>query len=223
MTNAIIFDMDGVLFDTERICCECWEEIGESMGLGDLSEGIRGCIGLNRNDAEAFMYNLYGEDFPFEEFTETVHVLMKKRLLEEGTPVKEGVREILKYLKENGYIIGMASSSSKESVMEHLKETGLEEYFRAVVTGDMVEHSKPDPDIYLKACEELGVTPMNVIAIEDSPNGIRSAYRAGMKPVMVPDLIEPAPEIEAMLYGKFYSLLDVLDYMKNNSKGEISK
>ena len=175
---------------------------------------------MNRNDAEALMYDLYGEDFPFDEFTETVHILMKKRLLEEGTPVKEGVREILEYLKENGYIIGMASSSSKESVMGHLKETGLEKYFRAVITGDMVEHSKPDPDIYLKACEELGVTPTNVVAIEDSHNGVRSAYRAGMKPVMVPDLIEPTPEIEAMLYGKFYSLLDVLDYMKNNNKNE---
>ena len=72
----------------------------------------------------------------------------------------------------------------------------------------------------MKACEELGVTPTNVVAIEDSHNGVRSAYRAGMKPVMVPDLIEPTPEIEAMLYGKFYSLLDVLDYMKNNNKNE---
>ena len=220
MTNTIIFDMDGVLFDTERISYECWEEIGEAMELGDLSEGIRGCIGLNRNDTEALMYRLYGEDFPFDEFIETVHILMKKRLLEEGTPVKEGVRELLKYLAENGYIIGMASSSGRESVMGHLEETGLAGYFRAVITGDMVEHSKPDPDIYLKACEELGVTPTNAVAIEDSLNGIRSAYRAGMKPVMVPDLIEPTPEIEAMLYGKFYSLLDVLDYIKNHNKTE---
>ena len=184
--------------------------ISETRSEDELIADIELCIDTGHK----------AEDFPFDEFTETVHIPIKKRLLEEGTPVKEGVREILEYLKENGYIIGMASSSSKESVMGHLKETGLEKYFRAVITGDMVEHSKPDPDIYLKACEELGVTPTNVVAIEDSHNGVRSAYRAGMKPVMVPDLIEPTPEIEAMLYGKFYSLLDVLDYMKNNNKNE---
>lgn len=162
------------------------------------------------------MHKLYGEDFPYDEFGETVRALMKQRFLEEGIPLKEGVREILEYLTEKGYIIGIASSTSKGEVMDHLEKTGLTGYFRTIITGDMVEHSKPNPDIYLKACEELGVTPMNAIAIEDSPNGIRSAYRAGMKPVMIPDLIEPAPEIEAMLYGKFYSLLDVLDYIKNN-------
>ena len=214
MTNTIIFDMDGVLFDTERISCECWDEVGRTMGLGDLSKGVKGCVGLNKNDARILMCNLYGEEFPFEEFRSTVHALMKRRFLEEGIPLKEGVVEILDYLTENGYIIGLASSTGKKSVMEHLEQTGLTHYFRTIVTGDMVEHSKPMHDIYLKACEELGVTPFNAIAIEDSPNGIRSAYRAGMKPVMVPDLIEPTPEIEAMLYGKFYSLLDVVDYLK---------
>ncbi len=220
MTNAIVFDMDGVLFDTERISYECWEEVGTAMGLGDLSKGLKGCVGLNHADAEALMYGLYGEDFPFEEFSETVHALMKRRFLEEGIPLKEGVREILEYLTENGYIVGLASSTSRESVMHHLEEAGLAGYFRAVITGDMVEHSKPRPDIYLKACEELGITPMNAVAIEDSPNGIRSAYRAGMKPVMIPDMIEPTAEIEAMLYGKFYSLLDVLDYIKSRNRQE---
>ena len=86
-----------------------------------------------------------------------------------------------------------------------------------MITGDMVEHSKPEPDIYLKACKELGVLPEEAIAIEDSPNGIRSAYRAGMKPVMVPDLIEPTPEIEAMLYKKFDSLCEVQEYFAEHT------
>lgn len=218
MTNTIIFDMDGVLFDTERISNECWKEVGMAMGLGDLEEGVKGCVGLNRNDAQILMSSLYGADFPFDEFRTTVHALMKQRLLEEGVPVKEGVVEILDYLTENGYIVGMASSTSRKSVMGHLEQTGLTHYFRAIVTGDMVEHSKPMPDIYLKACEELGVSPVNAIAIEDSPNGIRAAYRAGMKPIMVPDLIEPTPEIEALLYGKFYSLSDVEDYLKKQEQ-----
>ncbi|WMC91137.1 HAD family hydrolase [Kineothrix sp. MB12-C1] len=219
MTNTIIFDMDGVLFDTERISCGCWEEVGQAMGLGDLSEGVRGCVGLNKNDAEILMKELYGEEFPFDEFRTTVRALMKQRLLEEGLPIKEGVMEILDYLDKEGYIIGLASSTMKKTVMSHLEKAQITHYFRVVITGDMVKHSKPMPDIYLMACEELGVTPTNAIAIEDSPNGIRSAYRAGMKPIMVPDLIEPTPEIESMLYGKFYSLLDVMDYLKMTSNG----
>lgn len=214
MTNTIIFDMDGILFDTERISCECWDEVGCEMGLGNLAEGIKGCVGLNRADAKVFLEKIYGEEFPFEEFNATVRALIAKRILEEGLPLKEGVFEILDYLTENNYIIGLASSTGQKSVMKHLEEAGITHYFRTIITGDMVEHSKPMPDIYLKACEELGVSPVNAIAIEDSPNGIRSAYRAGMKPIMVPDLIEPTPEIEAMLYGKFYSLLDVVDYLK---------
>lgn len=217
MTNTIIFDMDGVLFDTERVSCECWGEVSEAMGLGDLQEGVRGCVGLNKNDAGILMRRLYGEDFPFDEFRSTVHALMKRHFLEEGIPLKEGVVEILDYLTERGYIIGLASSTAKKSVMEHLEQAGLTHYFKAIITGDMVEHSKPMPDIYLKACEELGVTPSHAVAIEDSPNGIWSAYRAGMKPVMVPDLIESTKEIEAMLYGKFYSLLDIIDYLEKRN------
>lgn len=218
MTNAIIFDMDGILFDTERISCECWEEVAEAMKLGDLSEGVKGCIGLNHNDARILMEGLYGEDFPLEEFRSTVHALMQRRILEEGLPLKEGVIEILDYVTENNYIIGLASSTRKKSIMEHLNEAGITHYFKTIIAGDMVEHSKPMPDIYLKACEELGVSPANAIAIEDSFNGIISAYRAGMKPVMVPDMVEPTPEIEAMLYGKFYSLLDVVEYLKERNQ-----
>lgn len=214
MTNTIIFDMDGVLFDTERIACECWEEIGYEMKLGDLSQGVRGCIGLNHNDAASFMLRLYGDEFPFEEFHDTVKALMKQRIMDDGLPLKEGVIEILDYLTKKQYIIGLATSTNKKTVLDHLKKTDLTHYFRTIITGDMVEHSKPLPDIYLKACEELGVSPSHAIAIEDSPNGIRSAYRAGMKVIMVPDMIEPTPEIKAMLYGKFYSLIDVIDYLE---------
>ena len=213
MTKTIIFDMDGVLIDTERVSKECWLKVAEEMQLGDLSEGVKGCVGLNRNDAGILMRNLYGENFPFDEFRGAVHNKMWDYFEKQGVPLKDGARELLEYLKENGYVIGLASSTRKKSVLEQMEETGLIHYFQAIVAGDMVEHSKPEPDIYLKVCEKLGVEPAEAIAIEDSPNGIRSAHRAGMKPIMVPDIIEPTPEIEAMLYAKFDSLLDVKEYL----------
>jgi len=117
--------------------------------------------------------------------------------------------EILTFLKENGYKIGLASSTSRHGVLGHVNRAGITDFFEVIVGGDMVEHSKPKPDIYLLACEKLGVKPENTIAIEDSPNGIRSAHAAGLKAVMVPDMIAPTPEIEALLYKKFDSLLGV--------------
>jgi len=100
--KAVVFDMDGILFDTERISCECWKETGEEMGLGDISEGVTGCIGLNKNDATALIHRLYGEDFPWEEFRARAHARMDRRIAREGLPVKTGVREILEYLEKQG-------------------------------------------------------------------------------------------------------------------------
>lgn len=100
-------------------------------------------------------------------------------------------------------------------VLSHLRRADFTDFFQVVIGGDMVEHSKPLPDIYLKACELLGVKPENAIAIEDSPNGIRSAAAAGMLPVMVPDMVEPTPEIEELLYHKCDSLFAVRDFLED--------
>lgn len=213
MIKAVIFDMDGILIDSERVCCECWEDVSKDMNLGDLSEGIMGCIGLNHNDSKSLMCRLYGEDFPYEECHVALNQRIKQRFREEGIPVKEGVKELFEYLKDKGYVIGLASSTGKKSVVDEMNQIGLLEYFQVLITGDMVEHSKPDPDIYLKACKALGVAPEEAMAVEDSLNGIRAAYSAGMKPIMVPDLVEPTMEIEEMLYAKFDSLLQLRDYL----------
>lgn len=209
MINTIIFDMDGVLFDTEKIGNICWVEAAERMGLGDLSEGNIGCIGLNRNDSVALMHRLYGEAFPMDDFWKTVSDLMKEKIINEGLPIKKGVMELLTFLKEKKFKIGLASSSAKQNVMRNLEQSKLGHYFDYIVGGDMVEHSKPEPDIYLKACEGMQTVPEEAFAVEDSPNGIRAAYRAGMKVMMVPDLIAPDDELKEMLYGLFPSLIEV--------------
>ena len=100
--------------------------------------------------------------------------------------------------------------------MDNLEKSGFKDYFQAVVGGDMVEHSKPNPDIYLLACKELHVNPAETFAIEDSPNGIRSAYNAGMKPIMVPDLIVPTEEILSLTIACKKNLLEVIEYLKNS-------
>lgn len=207
--EAVVFDMDGVLFDTERLCMEAWREEAAARKIDDIEKAVIGCIGLNRTDTRAFFEKEYGIEFPFDEFHSASTKRFHERLEAEGLPLKPGVTEILEYLKSAGYKIALASSTSRKGVMEHLEKASLTHFFEEIISGDMVEHSKPSPDIYLLACSRLSVFPEKAIAIEDSPNGLRSAYLAGMKPVMVPDMILPVPETEKLLFAKCENLYEV--------------
>lgn len=224
MVKAVVFDMDGVLVDTERICLRSWTYAAERMGLTGIEEALKDCIGRNRNDTRQYFRERYGEDFDYDRFrglNDKVYFEIKEK---EGLPVKEGAREILKYLKEAGTRIALASSSRQKSVLANLKEAGIDQYFEVIVTGDMVEHSKPDPEIYRMAGQQLGLEPDEIMAVEDSPNGIRSAAAAGMKTAMVPDLVMPDEEVKELLYLQCDSLLGVMDYLKKyNTYVEILK
>ena len=134
---------------------------------------------------------------------------------EDGLPEKPRVHEILEYLHEKKIPVALASSSKKATVLSHLEKSGITGYFQKIVTGDMVTHGKPSPDIYLKACEELGAAPEEVIAIEDSFNGIRSASAAGLHPIMVPDQLQPTEEILLLAEAKCDSLLDVKQLLED--------
>ncbi len=134
-------------------------------------------------------------------------------------PVKFGLYVLLDYLKSSGYRMAVASSSPRWEVEKHLADAGIMDYFSAVVCGDMVKKSKPAPDIYLKACALLGTKPEECIALEDSRNGLISAYNAGCKPIMVPDLWQPDEETLKIISGKYESL----EHVKNAFEyGEIS-
>lgn len=215
MTKAVVFDMDGVLFDTERLCQDSWIEVANRRGLPDMEIIFPKCIGRNANDSRQIVLEAYGADFDYEVFRREASDWFWKYLEENGLPVKEGVRELLNWLKEQGWRIGLASSTRRSSVISHLEQAGIKDFFEEIITGDMVEHSKPLPDIYLLACRKLMVDPAETYAIEDSPNGIRSAYRAGMKPIMVPDLLSPDEEMEQLSTCIFSGLLDVLDYFRS--------
>ena len=130
-----------------------------------------------------------------------------------GVPKKEGLDEILKYLKEKGYKIAVASSSRRQSVIHHLKDANIEDYFDAIISGDMIKRSKPKPDIYLEAAKVLNVRPKDCYALEDSPNGIKSAKNANMTTVMIPDLIKPNEELKKMVDYEFNDLNEFLKFL----------
>lgn len=209
---AVVFDMDGVLFDTERIGVQCWTEAAEPTGLQNAREIARMCIGRTiPGTKEVFMEEAakQGVALDFEKLHEDCARLILEKEERDGLPVKPGVHEILEYLYERKIPVALATSSKKDIVLSHLEKTGITKYFRKIVTGDMVSHGKPAPDIYIKACEELEAAPENVIAIEDSFNGIRSASAAGLHPIMVPDLLQPTEEILLLAETKCDSLLEV--------------
>ena len=214
--SAVIFDMDGVIFDSERLVLECWEKIGEKYHLEGMRDAFLPCIGTNDIKTREIVLERYGADFPYDEFRRESSRLYHSIVDRGGLPVKTGVIELLSYLKEHAVPLALASSTRLEVVTQELKQAGLYEYFGVVMGGDQLKRSKPEPDIYLMTCEKLGVQPIYTYAIEDSYNGIRSAYSAGMKPIMVPDMLPPTEEMRDKSVVVLDDLLQVMDWFAAN-------
>ena len=157
----------------------------------------------------------YGEDFPYDDYAALASNMYHEKYDGGKLPVKKGVKDILGFLKDNNKKIALASSSRKATVEMELRDAGLLSYFDEIVTGDMVKRSKPEPDIFLKACEAIGVKPSRAYAIEDSFNGIRSAFRGGLRPIMVPDLLEADDEMREISDKVLTDLNAVIDYLKS--------
>lgn len=211
---SVIFDMDGTIFDSERLVLECWEQIGERHGIKDIREVFIQCIGTNKVRTQEIVYGHYGKDFAYEKFSEESSALFHEITGKEGIPVKPGAVELLTYLSENRVPLGLASSTRLAVVTQELQAAGLYDYFQVVVGGDLLKKSKPAPDIYLMACERMGALPGNTYAIEDSYNGIRSAHSAGMRPIMVPDLMPATEEMQNLSVEVFSDLFQVKEYFE---------
>lgn len=216
MNKTVVFDMDGVIFDTEALVLSCWKIVGEKYGLGGIEDVFRQCIGTNAVETGQIVRGYLGDRLEYETFRRETSCLYHKRTDQNGIPVKRGARELLSYLKVNGYRTGLASSTRRQVVEEELEQTGLLKFFSVVIGGDMVRHSKPHPEIYVRVCRELGVVPGQTFAIEDSFHGVRSAHAAGMKVFMVPDLTEPDEEMKELAFEIYPSLMGVLGYFQNN-------
>lgn len=218
MIQGIVFDMDGLLFDSERIVQRSWEAAGREMGIPGMGEHIYHTLGMNRKGRNEYFRQALGEAFPAEEFNGKTRIWFRRIVEKEGLPMKTGARELLEYVKANGYRIGIATSSSQDYARRNLEEAHIFDYFDGCIFGDMVTRAKPDPEIYLTACQSIGVLPECCMALEDSPAGIRSASRAGMISVMVPDLVEPTPEIRALAYAVCESLWEVKGLLEKGGR-----
>lgn len=192
---AVIFDMDGVLFDSERAWLLSWQEIAEKHGIEGIERAVYASIGLTEEATRAITQEIMGEGFPLDAYREEAGEVFRTKWQEPGLPVKPGAREILEKLKSLGAGLALATSTKRETARAELEQAGLLQFFDEMAFGDMVSHSKPAPDIFLLAAKLLGRDPASCFVIEDSFNGIRAAKAAGMRAVMVPDLLQPDEEI----------------------------
>ncbi len=211
--NAVVFDMDGVIFDSERAVMQCWKEVASRHNIPDIEKAILACTGTTMVRTREIMLNLYGADFPYDEYARESSAIFHSRYDGGRLPMKPGVKELLTFLKERGKKIALASSTRQQVVTDELRDAGIIEYFDRIICGDMVSRSKPAPDIFLKACEELNVSPSDSYAIEDSYNGIRAAHAGGLHPIMVPDLLPADEEMQSLAEIVLPNLTSVMEYL----------
>ncbi len=213
--DAVVFDMDGVIFDSERATMECWIELSHKYGFTDITQPYLASVGTTTGRTKEIMLEAYGEDFPYDSYAREASAMYHERYDGGRLPMKSGVNEILEYLKGSGKKIALASSTRRQTVVNQLRDAGIYGFFDEIVTGDMVKKSKPEPDIFLKACEMTGVLPKRAIAIEDSFNGIRAACSGHLRPIMVPDLLPPDREMREKSEVILENLVEVADYLKS--------
>lgn len=217
--DAVVFDMDGLMFDTEKLWLDSVKRTNEEYGYDVPLDLIIYCMGKRNDVIDTILKEKMGDDFDPTEFRRLNQLFMEEDVKQNGLKMKKGLKELISFLKANNIKIAIASSSSFEKIHKRFKQANLDiNCFDSVIGGNMVIYPKPNPQIYLKSCEELGVDPKNAFALEDSDSGIKAAFDAGMKAILIPDIKEPSKETIELAYKKVDSLLDVIDLLKNEFK-----
>ncbi|SCI15921.1 MULTISPECIES: HAD family hydrolase [unclassified Romboutsia] len=212
--KGIIFDMDGVLIDTEKISFECWVKAFKKYGYNYNMDVHTSIIGRNNESIRNVLGQTYGIEFPLDDIYECRTKYMNEYLELNGTPSKLGVHELLRFLKENEYKIALATSTNRKRAIKRLESAGIENVFDGIICGDEVENSKPNPEIFLKAAKKLGLRPEECMVVEDSPAGIEAGYNGGMTVIHVPDMIEPSEEMKMKSSYIFENLFMVKQYLE---------
>lgn len=212
--KGVIFDMDGLIVDTEKYLQKYYIKAGKNLGFDIKPEYILAIRSLSSEYAESFLKKFMGNDFDYDKVKSLRRTYMNEHIQKYGIEKKKGIDELLQYIKHSNLKCAVATASAPDRTEEYLKKIGIYDYFDKIVCATTVKHGKPHPDVYIEASKALDIPPRNCLALEDSPNGVLSAYRAGCITVMVPDLTQPDEETQKIIYSKADSLLDVIDIIK---------
>lgn len=219
MVQGVIFDMDGLMFDTEPIWGSSWAPVCAEFGLEHkvddrMIAGVRGCAG---DTMLAALRKYLGEDAPVEQIWAKEKELVHKRTLVEGAPKKPGLDDLLEYLHDFAIPLAVASGSTQEVIRANLMRCGIESYFDVLLSGESLGRGKPDPLIFLETAKQLGTEPSRTLVIEDSFNGVEAGSRGGFVTVMVPDLAQPDERIRSLATHVVDRLDQIIDLMESGA------
>ncbi len=212
--KGIIFDMDGLMLDTEKLLAKYWMQAAHEAGFPMKLEHVLEIRSLSAIYAKPKLQNIFGMDFDYEAIRSRRRELTAQHLNQYGIEKKPGLDALLIYLHEHQYSIAVATATDRQRTEQYLHQIGVYAYFDIFICGDMVTKGKPDPEIYLTASHALNLLPRECMALEDSPNGILSAYHAGCKAVMIPDLSQPDEDLKKYLYACVPALDDVINLLE---------
>lgn len=212
--DAVLFDMDGLMIDTESVSASSWRLAGESLDIQMPEELIHSMVGLSVTRSLERVIEHYGDRALGQALSEACRHHYRRQLAEDDIPLKTGIEAVLDWLTEQGIPRAVATSTQRLMADLKLQRTGLSRYFEISVAGDEVSHTKPAPDVFLAAAAKLDISPERCIVLEDSPYGLLAGHAAGMRVILVPDLIKPSAEDNEKALATCESLHDALSLLK---------
>lgn len=221
--KLVIFDMDGLMIDSERKTYEGYKEVLAAKNIEFSFDFFKKLLGRPIKENEKTFKNYYGQDFDFKRIVGEVHTYVHYSFEKEGVPIKEGLISLLEYLSGTGCRLAVATSSDKIRVDAILNSANLSKFFDFYICGDEVKHGKPHPEVFLTCCEKAQVDKENAMVLEDSEMGISAAYHAGITCIAVPDMVKPGISFQDKAYIVVDSLNDVLTIVKDTKQFQFSR
>ena len=215
MVRVVIFDMDGLMFDTERLATVLWNQVGDELRIDMTEEFLDSFRGQNPTAIRNAFLQRFGREFDFDGCMGRKDELQHRYIEEKGVPLKEGLPELLEYLKGQDIRMAVATSTQQSLAEKMLKIAGVYEYFDAVAYGNKVKRSKPFPDIFQKAAEDLGVPMRECLVLEDSISGVQAGKAAGGYIIHIPDVVVVPEEVKDGITAELRSLRDVIDWIEH--------